>query len=272
MNDLAPALPVHEGKYFVEKSQAVIVLTSSQCSKLGDDLSKAISAGSNVTFKSVNIVKHIFTPLLTPSNVIISSDHFLDPLGSGLVIFTSGTTGPPKAAVKRRFFLEGNSQAVADLYQLGPEDVVLHTLPVHHATGIGTTFLPFLISGSTIEFDSTGFQAAKIWKRWREGGLTLFSGVPTMYMRLMAYYETTICDLPQIKFEEFVKAARSIKALLCGTSALPRPLQQKWSVLLNGKRILERYGTTEFSGAFTVQPGDTQCPDVSTSIIIEEWS
>lgn len=255
----------------MRKSQAVAVLTATRCAKLGRDLAQTISSTSDPNFRSIDIRPHLWQPVLAPCDLIVSSDHFLDYYGSGLVIFTSGTTGPPKAAVRRRAFLDASAQSMADLYNLGPNDMVMHNLPVHHATGIGTTFMPFLISGSCIEFHSGGFDPANVWERWRQGGLTLFSGVPTIYMRLMRYYEVSICKLPPAQREEYVIAARSFKALLCGTSALPRPLQQKWSQLLGGKRILERYGSTEFSGAFTVPPDDTYCPDVSMNGIAIKW-
>jgi malonyl-CoA/methylmalonyl-CoA synthetase len=259
----APAVPVQEAKYFVQKSRAVLVLVAQSCKKLGKELAQEISSSTKLNFQSIDITPYLFNPLLSSSDLIISSDHTLDPLGSGLVIFTSGTTGPPKAAVKRRSFLDGNAQAVADLYRILPGDIVMHTLPVHHATGIGTTFFPYLISGAAIEFHSNGFNPAIVWERWKKGGLSFFSGVPTMYMRLMAYFEGTISKLSHGQVQEYVTAAGGFKALLCGTSALPRPLQQKWSALLGGRRILERYGTTEFSGAFTVHPNDKACPDVS---------
>lgn len=247
----------------MNKSGAVAVLTSARCKRLGSELTAAIASSTNPNFKFIEIRPHLFRPTLSPSDIIVSSDHFLDYYGAGLVIFTSGTTGPPKGAVKRRSFIDGNAQGMSDLYTLGPKDVVMHNLPVHHATGISTTFMPFLQSGSCIEFHSGGFDPADVWERWRKGGLTLFSGVPTMYMRLMRYYETNISKLPAHEREQYIVAIRSFKALLCGTSALPYSLQQKWSALLGGKRILERYGTTEFSGAFTVQPADRNCPDVS---------
>ncbi|RFU31222.1 hypothetical protein B7463_g5091, partial [Scytalidium lignicola] len=265
---LSPALPVQEATYFVKKSEAVTVLTSQRCMKLGNALAKEISSDFNPRFHSIDIRPHLFRPTLEPSDIIVSSDHFLDYYGSGLVIFTSGTTGPPKGAVKRRSFLDSSAQMMADLYNLGPDDTVMHNLPVHHATGISTTFAPFLQSGSCIEFHSSGFDPANVWERWRRGGLTLFSGVPTMYMRLMRYFETNICKLPTHEMEEYIAAARNFKGLLCGTSALPFSLQQKWSALLGGKKILERYGTTEFSGAFTVQPGDTNCPDGSVGKVM----
>lgn len=195
--------------------------------------------------------------------MIISGDFLLDYYGTGLVIFTSGTSGPPKGVAKRRAFLDGAASIIAQWYQIKDSDVVLHTLPVHHATGIGVTFLPYLLSGATIEFHSSGFDPAVIWERWRRGGLTVFSGVPTMYMRLMRYFEEKLSQQSPEEVASYVNAARSFRLMKSGSAALPQPLQLKWIKLLGGKRILERYGATEFSSVFSVKPGDSKNPDVS---------
>lgn len=145
---------------------------------------------------------------------------------------------------------------------------MLHVLPVHHSPGISLTFLSPLITGCRIEFGPKGrFSPAAMWDRWLRGGLTLFSGVPTMYQRMMRYYEDDIVAKrgPQ-EAQRHVEAAQNIRSLLCGTSALPFTLQAKWIKLLGGqKRILERYGGTKFTGIFGVQQGDMNNPDVSLS-------
>ena len=149
---------------------------------------------------------------------------------------------------------------------------MLHVLPVHHATGISVTFLGPLVSGARIEFGASSagwrFSPGAMWERWlRGGGLTVFSGVPTMYQRMMRHYQDEIVpnSTPEV-IESYRDAARSFRLLLCGTSALPHSLQAKWAELLSdGRKILERYGGTEFSGVFSVEPGDAQVPDVSSA-------
>lgn len=83
-----------------------------------------------------------------------------------------------------------------------------------------------------------------------------------MYMRLMRHYETHLAKLPENQQREYINGPLNFKALMCGTSNFPRPLKKKWMALLDGKRVLERYGTTEFSTAFAIHPNDTDCPDV----------
>jgi len=87
---------------------------------------------------------------LSPGDIYISCDCYLNINAAGLVIFTSGTTGPPKGAVKRRGFLTETAQSLVDAYELKPNDVMLHTLPVHHATGIGVNLMPWLMCGGCV--------------------------------------------------------------------------------------------------------------------------
>lgn len=57
----------------------------------------------------------------------------------------------------RRAYTFDGALAVADHYAIAQDDVLLHLLPVHHATGLGIMFFPFLISGALIEFRSGSF-------------------------------------------------------------------------------------------------------------------
>lgn len=243
-------------------SRAVAVLTATKCAKLGEDISKEISTSRSKPYRSLEIGPLTRQTPLSPESILISADHILEYNGSGLVIFTSGTTGPPKGAMRRRSTFDSYAQRFADMYSLGSKDVVMHFLPVHHVTGIVTSFLPYLVSGGCIEFHAGGFNPAVVWDRWREKDLTLFSGVPTIYMRLMHHYEANLANLPEKERNEYIDGACNFRILTCGTSALPRPLQRKWLKLARGKRILERYGMTETSTVFTIHPEDKDCPDV----------
>ena len=91
-----------------------------------------------------------------------------------------------------------------------------------------------------------------------------------MYQRMIWCYEDEILAKKGPKeAERYAKAARAFRLLLCGTSALPYSLQTKWIMILGGqKRILERYGGTEFSGIFSVQPEDMDNPDVSIAFLM----
>lgn len=270
---ITPALPVEEAAYFVDKSRAALVLVSSYDLEKCCRLEKLISSTSNEHFRGVPIGPCTLTPALSPTDILISSDRALEENGPSVVIFTSGTTGPPKGAVMRRSFIFDCALSVADHYRLKEDDVMLHVLPVHHATGVGINFFPFLISGSRIEFRSGGFDEVWMWERWKEGAvnarqrLTFFSGVPTIYMRMRRHYQRHLAKLPSEELARYIAGARQFRACLCGTSALPQPLNDFWTWLMQNK-IVQRYGATEFGAVFKVSLDDKKAPDGSVGEIV----
>lgn len=258
-------LPPEEAVYFVTKSRAAAILCSSDAMELGLSIEKLVRAQDpSNTVGAIDVSPSLYNTPFYPSDIKISSHLYLPENAPGVVIFTSGTTGPPKGAVMRRAFIHDTALAVADHYNLGPNDTMLHILPVHHATGIGINFFPCLFSGCVIEFKSGSFSAEWVWERWRQGGVTVFSGVPTIYMRMMRYFEQILSAKQNV--DEYLQGARNIKACLCGTSALPKPIADFWTEIL-GKKILLRYGGTEFGAVFKVRLGDDNVPDGSVGTL-----
>ncbi|KAM3415610.1 Malonate--CoA ligase [Cercospora zeina] len=262
---MTTALPPQEAVYFVSKSKAAAVLVSEGALRLGLSVEKLVKdANPQSSFVCVPVAPSLSNPPLRPEQMIVSSDTFLDDNAAGVVIFTSGTTGPPKGAVMRRAFVYDEAMGVVDHYQITANDVLLHLLPVHHATGIGMMFFPFLIGGALLEFKSGSFSPEWLWDRWRQGGITFFSGVPTIYMRLMRYFQQSIAARPDA--QRYIDGARALRACICGTSALPKNIADFWTQLL-GRQILLRYGMTETGAVLRVRMGDDKVPDGSVGNI-----
>ena len=235
---------------------------------MGSSLEARVNSGINPDFKKIPISPCFQNSPLEAHEIVTSSDRFLDDNAPGVVIFTSGTTGKPKGAVHRRAIIHEAARTVSDHYKVTEDDVLLHLLPMHHATGTSISFFPFLIAGACIEFRSGSFDPAWTWERWRQGGLTFFTGVPTIYTRMMRYFEHHISKLPLARQKDYIAGAKQFRGMMCGTSALPRPIQQFWTSIRDGKVILTRYGGTE-SGAVckvTLDPGDTPDGSVGEAI------
>ena len=255
------ALPAEEAVYFATKSRAAAVLVSTDALGLGLALEKLVKDSDPMsTFNCIPIAPSTWQPPLNPSDILISTDPYLNDNAPGVVIFTSGTTGRPKGSVMRRAYAFDGALAVADHYGITSSDVLLHILPVHHATGMGIMFFPFLISGALMEFRSGSFSAAWTWERWKRGGLTFFSGVPTIYMRMMRCFQQILASREDV--QEYIDGARRLRACICGTSALPKPIADFWAEIL-GKKILLRYGASEIGAVFKVSLADKDVPDGS---------
>ncbi|ETI22882.1 hypothetical protein G647_04676 [Cladophialophora carrionii CBS 160.54] len=244
-----PTAPIDELVYFITKSQQVAVLGSSA---VKDTAKRAGRQAGNVT--TIDILSHLpKSPRFRALDIALSSDPPQDDRAPGIVIFTSGTTGRPKAVVHRRTYTHETATSIGEGYDLGHEDVLLHLLPVHHTTGLGTSFFPFLCAGACIEFGGGGsFDAEWVWDRFLQGGLTVFSAVPTIFMRLKWDFEHRIAKLPPSEVARFVTAANQFRLLLSGSSALQDNVQQFWTELRAGTPILTRYGATEFPGCLKV--------------------
>ncbi|KAJ5793927.1 hypothetical protein N7457_000526 [Penicillium paradoxum] len=243
---MAATVPPEEAWYFLSKARCVALVAGSASEQTAQSTIRFMGESKGIHIPCISPIASHFSPTLVPADeMVISSDKVPDMNGAALVIFTSGTTGPPKGAVQRRSYISGSGEADAAHYQITEKDTVLHLLPVHHATGAGLTFLPFLAAGACIEFRSGSFDVAWTWERWRQGSLTFFSGVPTIYMRMMRYYEENIAhQAPEVR-DQYIAGAREIRVMICGTSALPAPVQDFWHELRD-KPILTRYGATEF--------------------------
>jgi malonyl-CoA/methylmalonyl-CoA synthetase len=164
-------VPLKEALYYAEKSTSRGLVFHPKYTDLSVAIGKKINSS---TFMSASITA-LSSTALTADQIYISSTHSLDPNRAGLVIFTSGTTGPPKAVVLPREMLSSGAQALADHYEITPSDTLLHTMPVHHIAGIVVCFIPFLLAGSAVVFEP--FNVQHIWENWKTGRFTVFGGV-----------------------------------------------------------------------------------------------
>ncbi|XP_070053860.1 probable CoA ligase CCL8 isoform X1 [Nicotiana tomentosiformis] len=167
-----------------------------------------------------------------------------------MILYTSGTTGKPKGVVHTHKGILAQIQILAEAWEYMSKDQFLHCLPLHHVHGLFNALLAPLYAGSTVDF-MPKFSVRGIWQKWRESyptdgtktdnAITVFTGVPTMYTRLIQGYEAMD---PELKAAS-ASAARHLRLMMCGSSALPLPVMQQWETI-TGHRLLERYGMTEF--------------------------
>jgi malonyl-CoA/methylmalonyl-CoA synthetase len=245
-------MPVGEATYYVQKARSVGVLAATTSLDLGRGLEKVIRSSSNPDFVCLPINSFQGSPSISPNDMLISSNRYQDPNSASLIIFTSGTSGPPKAAVLRRSSISDGAMSFMEQINIREGDVLQHLLPVHHATGIWVSFFPFLLAGACIEFKPGSFDPKWCWERWRQGGITHFTGVPTIYMRMMRYYQEHLTKLPPQELQAYNKAAADLRVLICGTSALPQPINEFWTKTRGGRKIVQRYGATETGVVFNM--------------------
>jgi malonyl-CoA/methylmalonyl-CoA synthetase len=150
-----------------------------------------------------------------------------------LIVYTSGTTGPPKGAVLSRGALAANLDALADAWAWTGADVLAHALPLFHVHGLVLGLLGPLRRGGTLwhlgRFSPEGVRDAF------EADATMLFGVPTMYHRLA---EALPGDA------RLARALARARVLVSGSA----PLAHADAAAIeraSGARVLQRYGLTE---------------------------
>ncbi|MGW5974061.1 acyl-CoA synthetase [Streptomyces sp. NPDC055186] len=150
-----------------------------------------------------------------------------------LVVYTSGTTGPPKGAVIPRRAIASTLDALADAWQWTGDDVLVHGLPLFHVHGLVLGVLGPLRRGGSVRH--LGRFSTEGVARELSGGATMLFGVPTMYHRVAEALPT------EPKLAEALAGAR---LLVSGSAALPVHDHERIAAA-TGRRVVERYGMTE---------------------------
>ncbi|MFD4552952.1 acyl-CoA synthetase [Streptomyces sp. NPDC058469] len=150
-----------------------------------------------------------------------------------LVVYTSGTTGPPKGAVIPRRAIAATLDALADAWQWTGEDVLVHGLPLFHVHGLVLGILGPLRRGGSVRHLGR-FSTEGVARELNDGATMLF-GVPTMYHRIAE----TLPDDP-----ELAKSLGRARLLVSGSAALPVHDHERITSA-TGRRVIERYGMTE---------------------------
>lgn len=150
--------------------------------------------------------------------------------------YTSGTTGRSKGiAVTHGNWAIGVFDWYRNTWHVTADDVNLICLPLYHTFGLMMSLLTLASGGTTIVMSHWNPREALAWieKYW----VTLFSGVPTMYIALAAELATTRHDLA------------SLRLAVVGGAPLPLPVYQRLEE--HGVAIADWYGCTGWAATST---------------------
>jgi malonyl-CoA/methylmalonyl-CoA synthetase len=156
-----------------------------------------------------------------------------EPDAPALIVYTSGTTGRSKGAVLTHANLAVIAVQVTSAWRWTANDTLAIALPLFHVHGLCAALNGTLCSGGRLMLHER-FDAATMFAQLQEPGVTMFFGVPTMYVRLL--------ELPEpVEFP-------ALRLCVCGSAALSADLFARFATRF-GITILERYGATEFGFA-----------------------
>jgi o-succinylbenzoate---CoA ligase len=173
----------------------------------------------------------------------LSEPLHLSPDQPATIVFTSGSTGAPKAVLhtfgNHACSALGSNANIA----LAPGDRWLHSLPLYHVGGLSILFR-CLLAGAAIVIPEPG---TPLGRAIAEGGATHVSLVSTQLLRLLK--ECTPLD--------------GLKAVLLGGGPVPASLLDE--ALARGLPIHTSYGLTEMASQVTATPPDASAGELRTS-------
>lgn len=174
------------------------------------------------------------------------------PQDEAVILYTSGTTGKPKGAVLTHDNMIWNATMSAfDVVDFRHDDIALGVLPLFHSFGQSVVMNAGFRVGGTIVL-MPRFDGAAALDLMVQEKVTLFAGVPTMYMALLAGTAQT-------------QSRPTIRLAVSGGSALPVATIDRVKEVF-GADILEGYGLSETSPVATFnqekygrKPGSIGC-------------
>ena len=146
------------------------------------------------------------------------------------MIFTSGTTGLPKAVVQRHEMVM-DAFSIAENFELTGNDTCVCVLPFFHVNAQYTSFFPMLAGGGTLVLFEK-FSASRFWPAIEKHRATYVSVVPSLLTRLLA------AGLPERK------TYQSMRFVICGAAPLTVQLHQEFTEK-SGLPVCNGWGMTE---------------------------
>ncbi|RZU53755.1 long-chain acyl-CoA synthetase [Krasilnikovia cinnamomea] len=163
---------------------------------------------------------------------------------TAVILYTSGTTGTPKGAELSHANLIRNTEVVTGLFTLTADDVVLGALPLFHSFGQVCGLSATVAAGACLalvpRFDAQA--ALDTIHRYR---VTIFEGVPTMYVAMLAHPDRARFDVS------------SLRMCASGGAALPVEVLREFEAQF-GCIVLEGYGLSETSPVASFNHADRE--------------
>jgi acyl-CoA synthetase (AMP-forming)/AMP-acid ligase II len=178
-------------------------------------------------------------------------DSLPKPTDAALILFTSGTSGAPKAVVQSHYSIAQNAFSLAKHHSIKPGVRFLCVLPLHHVNGLEFTIFSVMLGGGHTVI-SRRFDGLRFWTAVREHGIQIASLVPNLLGML--------ADRPGLRGQTAVPLRYAVSA------AAPLSIQisdRVWRRL--GLRIVQGYGLSEVSNFSCLMPAQL------SSVEYERW-
>merc|ERR1719369_952443 len=177
-------------RYYIEDSGSRIVLASA---RLADQL-QAVAQDLGVQLLLLEEVESQAEGVENKTGDV-SDDKCYQADSPALILYTSGTTGPPKGTVLTHGNLVSQSSCLISSWAWSSNDSILHVLPLHHTHGIVNCLICPLTVGAHVLM-LPAFNPVKVWNHLLASppSVNVFMAVPTIYAKLLEKFRTDEMD------------------------------------------------------------------------------
>ncbi|RHZ55716.1 hypothetical protein CDV55_101781 [Aspergillus turcosus] len=193
-----------------------------------------------ITIDNQNIITSDDVPVYLDEEMYLPLDR------PGLILLTSGTTGPPKGVVHTRRFFTAMTELVESKQGLpfGPTDTYLSHRKIERPSGV-FTLLARIIAGGCVEFFDQGSLPGPLWERLKDGGITTFQCVGGTLWEMKQYYDEHLSMLAPEQLQPYLAGIRGLRSAVCDGSMPSTAVRRFWNSLLASQAFKILYASTE---------------------------
>jgi acyl-CoA synthetase (AMP-forming)/AMP-acid ligase II len=174
-----------------------------------------------------------------------------DPDGTAVLLFTSGTTGEPKAAVLRHRNLAAYLIGSVEFGAAAPDECSIVSVPPYHIAAVSSVLSTTYAGRRVVQLER--FDPDAWVDTVRRESVTHAMVVPTMLRRILDVVEREGGGLP------------SLRSLAYGGGPMPRAVVERAMAVLPAVDLVNAYGLTETSSTVAVLgPDDHRAAFAST--------
>jgi len=216
----------------------VVAVVASPTMRAVIDIVAAMTSGATVVPMGADSGEEARRHILEDStaSLLVDGDHETErqpatqtprpPTDATLLLYTSGTTGPPKGVPITAPAIRSCVEGLAQVWAWTPDDILVHGLPLSHVHGLVLGVLGPIMLGSSLHHTGRPTPSA-----YADAAGTLYFGVPTVWSRVA-------------RDRAAARALSGARLLVSGSAALPAPTFDGL-LQLSGHAPVERYGMTE---------------------------
>jgi long-chain acyl-CoA synthetase len=204
-----PTSPAAEVEYLLSHSEAVVLIAEDE-----EQLDKALAVRKNlpalryIVVVDTRGVRDLDDPMiltfaeLEERGAGRSIDEWrervaaLDPGAPAVIVYTSGTTGPPKGAMISHDNLVAAGRVFLEVYDTSQDDEVLSYLPLCHIAERLVSIIDALAAGYVVNFGEGG---ESFVNDLQEVQPTFFLGVPRVWEKMLAGVQIRMNDASRLK-------------------------------------------------------------------------